>query len=282
MSQTHRDFGVLSSEVDNTTEADAFARIQEMQALMKAMFRLTSHKHSKFVQVQLDLVKATWTLMVCQKDLANLGADASEVCAADVNRKAVLALEKARKDAQKLMKSLEDIVATSAPTEVLPGITIPEEGEFNVFSLDLETAFFTLHMDKITANHFASELATDTVAFYCAQFIQQIEEGQSPLLEHARLGMEETSWKKALAEDPSEKDVRDASTCLVKVGGRALRDCLEKYSKDRTGAIVHTSVPKSRFCLFTLVPMPVYAVAFCFPILSTTDCRSSCCWLSIL
>ena len=222
-----------NTEVDNTTEAGAFERVQEMQPLVKALFRLTLHKHSKFVLAQVDMVKATWTLMAAQSSLANLGPEAADVCAADIHCKALKALEKARKDVRALRTTLTDMAAASAPTEELPGET--GDSSVDISKLDLETAFFKLQIDRLPSKHFDSELATDTVAFYCAQLIQRLEEGQGPLVEHARLGMDETSWKRCLPEDPTHQQVLEAGACLLKSAGRAFREEVETCSKDSGG-----------------------------------------------
>lgn len=179
--------------------------------------------------MQLDMVRAVHVLKFAHYGLGELGSDASSVCSADVNRKGLLAVQRARIDVASVRKSLEKWMVDHAPTEHLPG-TNPHE--VDVWNLDLEMCFFHLQCDQLAQKHFDSELYTDVVFFVCTQYVQKIEEGLITLSEHARLGVPETSWKKNLPLEPSETQVMDAASCLFKSGGRALRDELEKFVED--------------------------------------------------
>lgn len=219
------------AQVDNTTQEEVFHQIAELQPCIKALFKLTTHKHNKFVLMQLEMVRAVFNLKRGQQALADLGIDASSICCADPNRKAVLGVEKARKDVIELKKSLEEWIATSAPTEELPGPAEDDE-EINFAKLDMEVAFFKLPIHDLASNVYGSELFMDCVSYISAQFMQWLEEGKVALGEIARLGMEETSWKRALSANPNREEMLEATKILLRVGGKLLRDELEKYSKD--------------------------------------------------
>ena len=220
------------AQVDNTTKEELFHQIAELQPCMRALVKLTTHKHNKFVVMQLEMVKAAFNLKRGQQVLADLGNDASSICGADPNRKAVLGVEKARKEVMAIKDSLKEWIATSAPTEELPGTVPAEDEEIDFSKLDLEVAFFKLPIDDMASNIYESELFTDCVSYISAQFMQLLEEGKVALGELARLGMEGTSWKRALSENPSKEEILDVSKMLMKVGGKVLREELEKYSKD--------------------------------------------------
>ena len=214
-----------------------------MQPCVKAMFKQTNHKHSKFVLTQLELVKVTHGLKMAQSALVDLGSDAAAVCLADPNRKAVLGVEKARRETGPLLDTMASWIATNAPTQDLPGLSGEDLADIDVSKIDLETCFFGLPMEKIHLNSFDTELFTDSVSFICAQMIQQLEEGKVVLTELARLGMPETSWKRDLSNDASGETVLETSASLLKVQGKTLRNELESYSKDRGWiAYIHTYI----------------------------------------
>lgn len=222
----------MTHQVDNTTNEEVVRILAEDLLCMKGLLKLVgpSHSHQKLVSLQLDMVKVAWAMRHAHLSLTALGPDADSICAADINRKHLMAVEKARLDVDTTAALLESYITSFAPTEELPGLEVGSE--VSVKDLDLDTAFFKLGAEGLAKGHYSSEMFDDVVAFLCSKTMQSLEAGMENLQELGAAGFEATSWKKDLSPDSSTEDVLTASSTIAKGGAKNLREQLEKFSKD--------------------------------------------------
>ncbi len=219
----------MTRQVDNTTNEEVIRILAEDLLCMKGLLKLVGHGHQKLVSLQLDMVKAAWAMRHTHRSLIELGPDAASICTADINRKHLMAVEKARLDVDATAALLDSYINSCAPTEELPGLDV---SDVSVKDLDLDTAFFKLGAEGLAKGHYGSEMFDDVVAFLCSRTIQSLEAGMENLQEVGVAGFEATSWKKDLSTDPSTEDVLAASLTIAKGGAKNIREQLEKFSKD--------------------------------------------------